>query len=305
MVDIEDVQLILGKDKIRSNSSMGFEEFSSLVSNDDFFKQYPVDAEMLYNDFKRRSMDLSDLSNLDKAEESYENVGPFKSKESFEKACGYYIKHYLISPDDFNEENYYHFARSLYYANVKDITRPSVNSSISNARVSCEVISRIQKQKDLSIEDRSDLVSISIIKMMERCYDERAYDEMIYWVEKLNPEYLSTKNFEFNDGSLRISNKEKWYLYRVWALNGLKRYDEAMDAARDALRKVDFFKKQNKEYVCCMIGKILKEKQGLDVALRGVKEEANDNSIYKKVKRVLEKDPVRCMKFVHIDRTRS
>lgn len=303
MVDIDDVQLILGKDKIRSNSSMSFEEFSSLINNDGFFKQYPVDAEQLYNDFKWRSLDLSDLSNLDKAEESYENVGPFKSKDSFKKACRYYINHYLISPDDFNEDHYYHFARSLYYANVKDITRPSVHSSINNARVSCEVISRIQKQKDLSIEDRSDLVSTSIIKYLEWCYNERAYDEMVYWLDKLNPKYLSTKNFEYNDGSLRISNKEKWYLYRVWALNGLKRYDDAMDAARDALRKVDFFKKQNKQYACCIIGKILKEKQGLDVALTGVKEEVNDNSIYKKVKKVLENDQVRCMKFVHIDKT--
>ena len=282
---------------------MSFEEFSSLINNDGFFKQYPVDAEQLYNDFKWRSLDLSDLSNLDKAEESYENVGPFKSKDSFKKACRYYINHYLISPDDFNEDHYYHFARSLYYANVKDITRPSVHSSINNARVSCEVISRIQKQKDLSIEDRSDLVSTSIIKYLEWCYNERAYDEMVYWLDKLNPKYLSTKNFEYNDGSLRISNKEKWYLYRVWALNGLKRYDDAMDAARDALRKVDFFKKQNKQYACCIIGKILKEKQGLDVALTGVKEEVNDNSIYKKVKKVLENDQVRCMKFVHIDKT--
>ena len=64
MVDINEVQLILGKDKIRSNSSMSFEEFSSLINNDFFFKQFPVDVEMLYNDFKRRSLDLSDFSNL-------------------------------------------------------------------------------------------------------------------------------------------------------------------------------------------------------------------------------------------------
>ena len=68
MVDIDDVQLILGKDKIRSNSSMSFEEFSSLINNDGFFKQYPVDVEQLYSNFNKQSLDYNDLSNLKKAE---------------------------------------------------------------------------------------------------------------------------------------------------------------------------------------------------------------------------------------------
>lgn len=301
MVDIDDVQLILGKDKIRSNSNMSFEEFSSLIINDSFFNQYPVDVEQFYSNFNRRSFDCTDMSNLIKAEEHYGNAGPFKSKEAFENASKHYIKHYLISPDDFEQEHYYHFARSMYYAYVKDINRPSVRTNFNNAKVSCEVISRIQKQKDLSINDSQDFVALSIIKVLKRLYDDREYDQMLYWLNKLNPDYLSSKNFEFKDGSVRISDKERWHLYMVWTLYGLKRHDEAFEAAQDALKKVDkFFKRQNKEYLYCIMGQVLKEERGVDTAVRGISEMCDDRAIYRKVKKVLENDRVRCMKIVHI-----
>lgn len=301
MVDIDDVQLILGKDKIRSNSSMSFEEFSSLINNDCFFKQYPVDVEQLYSNFNKQSLDYNDLSNLKKAEEYYREAGPFKSKESFENASKHYIKHYLINPDDFREKHFLHFARSLYYAYVKDINRPSVRANLNNARVSCEIISRIQKQNDLGIIDHQDFVVISIIKLLKRFYDGRDYDEMLYWLNKLNPDYLSTNNFKFKDGNIRISNKERWHLYMVWTLYGLKRYDEAFEAAQNALKKVDkFFKRQNKEYLYCIMGQVLKEERGVDTAVRGISEMCDDRAIYRKVKKVLENDRVRCMKIVHI-----
>ena len=301
MVDIDDVQLILGKDKIRSNSSMSFEEFSSLINNDDFFKQYPVDVEQLYSNFNSQVLDYDDDSNLKTAEQHYRNTGPFKKKEEFESASKHYIKHYLINPDDFKEEHYYHFARSLYYAYVKDINRRSVRTNLNNARVSCEVISRIQSQKDLRNKNGRDFVALSIIKLLEKLYDDLAYDEMLYWLYKLNPDYLSKRNFEFNNGNVRISNRERWYLYRVWTLYGLKRYEDAIDAIKEALEKTDrFFKRQNKEYLYCIMGQIIKERQGVDEALRQIDEMLDDRSFFKKLKNVLENDRVRCMKIVHI-----
>ena len=97
------------------------------------------------------------------------------------------------------------------------------------------------------------------------------------------------------------SENELVILVKAILLQKLKRYDEAFEAAQNALKKVDkFFKRQNKEYLYCIMGQVLKEERGVETAVRGISEMCDDRAIYRKVKKVLENDRVRCMKIVHI-----
>lgn len=207
---------------------------------------------MVENDVKKQ---------LGKAKKAYQS-------KDFETSNELYSKLYQEHGEDFTDWDNRFYAWALYQYHVKD---PKSREELIDAG---ERITTIVNQSNHSKKDGPCAYTLTVLKIMDYLDDD--WDSIIYWSEKLNPDFLSQERFEFMDsnGKQRFlpSKKEKWYSLTSKALLKIDECDEAIEVSKEALANLNEFTNDSDIWFKWKIAKALKELSEYDEALDYLKE---------------------------------
>ena len=153
---------------------------------------------------------------------------------------------YEIKPN--YEQNNNLYAWCIYYTEIK-IEKVENEQLLLKAG---EAIIKLSKQKPT--EQQSDfpcVYSLSIFKILNYLNEKTIYNPkpIIYWTEKLNPDFLETVPFKFtdNEGKERelASKKEDWYSLRSKALYEDGDFADCISLSETALKSLTKFHYDN------------------------------------------------------------
>ncbi|MDR3223954.1 MAG: tetratricopeptide repeat protein [Methanobrevibacter sp.] len=165
----------------------------------------------------------------------------YKNK-NYDKAIELYKPLHENHPENFNKWDSICYAWSLYYTHIKDSNGENLNEIV-------ELITILTKQKDLSKKDEPCVYTISLMKVIEFFSENKNFDEVIYWTDKLDPNLLSDDSFTFTDNSGKERNlpskKENWFVARSKAHFELEDFEDAIKISEKALENISKFRYDN------------------------------------------------------------
>ena len=153
---------------------------------------------------------------------------------------------YEIKPNFEQNNNLY--AWCIYYTEIK-IEKVENEQLLLKAG---EAIIKLSKQKPT--EQQSDfpcVYSLSIFKILDYLNEKTIYNpkSIIYWTEKLNPDFLETIPFKFTDNESKerelASKKEDWYSLRSKALYENGDFADCISCSETALKSLTKFHYDN------------------------------------------------------------
>jgi len=155
---------------------------------------------------------------------------------------------YHINPNFDNNKNLY--AWCIYYTEIS-IEKINNESRFFDAG---EGIIKLSKQENKSIKKEKDfpcVYSLSIFRILDYLNEKTIYNPkpIIYWTEKLNPDFLESTPFKFtdNEGKERelASKKEDWYSRRSKALYENGDFADCISLSETALQSFTKFHYDN------------------------------------------------------------
>ena len=124
-------------------------------------------------------------------------------------------------------------AFEIYYMHIKDSYDEEELSEYA------EIVTDTIRQEDMS---RSPVCVYTrcVFKLLKFYKKAEDWDYVMYWLDKLNPEFLSTKQGESADITYP-SNREEYYSLKSKALLELEEYEECIEVSKKALDIFDDF----------------------------------------------------------------
>ena len=111
-------------------------------------------------------------------------------------------------------------------------------------------------QEDCSNRNFQDPYAEIFINVARIYNDKNNYFKAFEWLWKLNRDYLSTSNPRIRSNSYGYSLKEKWYSFIVDSLDGMKKYEGALELAGEAMEKLPDSKSDAKLFISYKAAKI-------------------------------------------------
>lgn len=171
-----------------------------------------------------------------------------KQLKNYELALEICREVYKLKPTFENIKELY--AWCIYYT---EIAIEKINSE-SNLFKAGEGIIKLSKQKDKSVKKDNDfpcVYTLSLFKILDYLNEKAIYnpEPILYWTEKLNPDFLETIPFKFtdNEGKERelAPQKEQWFSLRSKALYESGLYEECISLSETALSSISKFHYDN------------------------------------------------------------
>ena len=182
--------------------------------------------------------------NLSQARKLYQS-------EKFKEALAIYEECYLENREVFTRWNKIFYSWSLYRIYIKN---PEDEDKLFE---SAKVVTELVKQDDLNKNDTCPY-TFSVFKVLDYLYSDNDYSNLIYWLDKINPELLDEKQFKSNDRVYR-SRKEKYYDYSSKAYFECEEYEKCIGISKEALNTLTVFTNSGDVWHCWRIAKSLKE----------------------------------------------
>lgn len=182
--------------------------------------------------------------NLSQAKKLYQS-------EKFKEALDIYEECYLENPEVFTRWNKIFYSWSLYRIYIKD---PEDEDKLFE---SAKVVTELVKQEDLNKNDTCPY-TFSVFKVLDYLYSDGDYSNLIYWLDKINPELLDENQFKSNDRVYR-SRKEKYYDYSSKAYFECEEYEKCISISKEALNTLTVFTNSGDVWHRWRIAKSLKE----------------------------------------------
>ena len=182
--------------------------------------------------------------NLSQAKKLYQS-------EKFKEALDIYEECYLENPEIFTRWNKIFYSWSLYRIYIKD---PEDEDKLFE---SAKVVTELVKQEDLNKNDTCPY-TFSVFKVLDYLYSDNDYSNLIYWLDKINPELLDENQFKSNDRVYR-SRKEKYYDYSSKAYFECEEYEKCIGISKEALNTISVFTNSGDVWHRWRIAKSLKE----------------------------------------------
>ena len=182
--------------------------------------------------------------NLSQAKKLYQS-------EKFKEALDIYEECYLENPEIFTRWNKIFYSWSLYRIYIKD---PEDEDKLFE---SAKVVTELVKQEDLNKNDTCPY-TFSVFKVLDYLYSDGDYSNLIYWLDKINPELLDENQFKSNDRVYR-SRKEKYYDYSSKAYFECEEYEKCIGISKEALNTISVFTNSGDVWHRWRIAKSLKE----------------------------------------------
>ena len=182
--------------------------------------------------------------NLSQAKKLYQS-------NKFKEALTIYEECYLENPEVFTRWNKIFYTWSLYRIYIKN---PEDEDKLFE---SAKVVTELVKQEDLNKNDTCPY-TFSVFKVLDYLYSDNDYSNLIYWLDKINPELLDEKQFKSNDRVYR-SRKEKYYDYSSKAYFECEEYEKCISISKEALNTLTVFTNSGDVWHRWRIAKSLKE----------------------------------------------
>ncbi len=156
----------------------------------------------------------------------------------------------------------------IYYVEIVPNTTDKNNNAIDENILfkAGEEITKITKQIDLTNTTSPCVYTITVFKIISYLKNNNNYQQILYWLNKLNPNFLSTvpQNLT-NKNDLKAkelsSQKENWFTHRVKALYYTNNFKECLSTAETALHLIKQFHYDNDIWLTRYIA-LSKEKLG-------------------------------------------
>ncbi len=187
----------------------------------------------------------------------------YQSKK-YQEALDIYEKHYLANPEVFNQWDKIFYSWSIYQLKIKD------QNDETELFESVELVTELIKQEDLNKRPVC-AYTLSVFKALNYLYSNNDYEYLLYWLDKLNPDLLDTKQKEFN-GRKYPSNREKYYNYYSKALIECGDIEECIEVSKKALDSLTEFTNDSDVWYNWRIAKCLKDLDKNEEALSYLKE---------------------------------
>lgn len=152
-----------------------------------------------------------------------------KRQEAFE----IYDLHFKQNPDAMDRWDRIRYCWCIYYLHIKDSYDEEELSEYA------EIVTDTIRQEDMS---RSPVCVYTrcVFRLLKFYKKAEDWDYVMYWLDKLNPEFLSSKKGESADITYP-SNREEYYSLKSKALLELGEYEECIEVSKKALEMFDDF----------------------------------------------------------------
>lgn len=174
----------------------------------------------------------------------------YQSKK-YEDALTIYEKHYQENPEVLNNWDKIFYSWSLYQLYIKD------SQDEDKLYESAELVTELITQDDLNKKPVC-AYTLSVFKVLDKLYEQKDYYNLIFWLEKLNPELLDQKRYEANDRVYR-SKKEKYYDYATKAYFEIEDFEKCIEVSKEALSGLNKFTNNSDVWYRWRIAKSYKE----------------------------------------------
>lgn len=149
----------------------------------------------------------------------------YKSK-NYEEAVELFNKVYQTDPEEFDFGSKFSYAWAIYRVYADDVSDEALEK--------CELLTELVNQKNCSFEDSVCVYTITVNKVIKNLSSGGNHEELLFWLDKLKPKYLSDKKFKGY-----ASKRENYYNQKTKCLLSLNRYDEVIELSREALDNLD------------------------------------------------------------------
>ena len=168
-----------------------------------------------------------------------------------EDAYEIYDEIYAEHPEKFDKWDKIRYCWSIYYLFIRD------SNDEYELEENVKRVTEIVKQEDLNNAPVC-VYTQSVFKIVMHFKSEGACQNMLYWLDKLNPELLSE---DLNDGknSAYPSKKEEYYKFLSIAHLSCGDYEECIDVSRKALDMFETFALNGDTWHRWRIAKSLKQ----------------------------------------------
>lgn len=142
------------------------------------------------------------------------------------------------------------YAWCIYYS---EIALEKISSE-TNLFKAGEGILKLSRQEDKSVKKENDfpcVYTLSLFKILDYLNEKAIYnpDAILYWTEKLNPDFLESVPFKFTDNNGKerelASQKELWFSLRSKALYETNKFEECISLSETALTSLSKFHYDN------------------------------------------------------------
>ncbi len=178
-------------------------------------------------------------------------------------ARAYELYSSLYSKVPFDNSSRYSYAWTIYNLKIRDYE--SEDQLLKDA----ELITQLTRQNNLNYTKMC-VYTMSVLKVLKILYSERDFDNLKYWLEKINPDFLDEIRFT-RDDKIYPSNKENYYIYASVTYFKLKEYEKCIEVSRNSLRTLRKFTNNSAEFFQWRLAKSLRQIGNCGEALKFLK----------------------------------
>ena len=150
-----------------------------------------------------------------------------------EDAYEIYARHFSQTPEELDRWDRIRYCWCIYYMHVKD--------SYDEDEIAeyVEMVTDITKQEDMKNSPVC-VYTRCVFKALKFYKKAEDWDYVLYWLDKLNPEFLGEEQGKSGD-MIYPSNREEYYSIKSKALLELEEYEECIEVSEMALNIFDDF----------------------------------------------------------------
>ena len=151
----------------------------------------------------------------------------------YEDALRIFEEHYRENSEMFTRQNRISFAWAIYRVHIRDTA--DEYELFDNAEFICE----ITEQADLNSKSTCPYTQ-SVYRVLKLLNSQEDYYNMVYWLDKINPDLLDQRRNKTDDWVYR-SRKELYYDYASKAYLACADYEECIRVSKSALENLNRF----------------------------------------------------------------
>ena len=180
-------------------------------------------------------------------------------KGEYNEALDKFEKNYSKNPNEFGKWEKIYYSWVIYRMHVKNY------DDEAELIESTKLITKLTRQSNLN-KNSTCAYTLSIFKVIDYLYRDGDYENLLYWLDKIDPSLLDSKRFEYN-GRMYPSRKEKYYNYSSKAYFECGDYSNCILISDKALRDLHFFTNNSDIWFNWRIAKSLKNLNQSEKAL--------------------------------------
>lgn len=160
-------------------------------------------------------------------------AGQLNFSKKYVESLKIFDKFYKSNPEEFTIKNRVNYAWNIYHVHIAQ------SQDFEEIIEYAEFITEMAPQRNLN-EIPACPYTLSVFKVLDILKKQSNSAEMLYWLDKLDPDLLDSEQFNGKSRPIR-SKREKYYDYLAGAYLGCGEYRKCIETSRTALNTFDVF----------------------------------------------------------------